>query len=423
MCAIIVALFGAFETTAQSNIVETDDSIAPPKRIAAEQPAAFDHFGSSVALHDAAIVIGSPRDDKRGIDAGAVHVFERLGSEWTHVAKLIGIDTAARDHFGNSVAVDGNIVVVGARDTDSAGADSGAADVFEKVGAEWVPSAKLLHRNAAPSERFGQSVSIHARTLLVGAPGVNASGTRSGAVFVFEQSDDVWVEKAMVTPEDSVPHQMFGFTVSIRGDLLAVGAYADSKGGMISGAAYVFRSIGGQWTQEARLSADDAAPLDEFGWSISISGDTVAVGSPGDDDAGHRSGSAYIFRRVGSDWTCESKLIAPDSHPGDAFGSALALSGDLLVVGAHFADQAGIGSDTAFLFTRTGSEWTHWATLAPDDVTQGSEFGNSVAARKDVVAIGALRDSCGLTAAGSVYVYESLKIPAQVNGSPAVTSK
>ena len=163
-------------------------------------------------------------------------------------------------------------------------------------------------------------------TLLVGAFGQDPSGTLSGAAYVFVRTGSSWNQKAKLEPADGTAIDMFGSAVAIDGDTAATASPGDSDGGGMSGSVYVFKRAGTLWTLEAKLTASDAAASDLFGLSIAISGDTIAVGAASNDDTGSASGSAYVFKWTGASWSEEAKLVAADASPADQFGSSVSPS-------------------------------------------------------------------------------------------------
>ena len=160
---------------------------------------------------------------------------------------------------------------------------------------------------------------------------------------VYPITIDPFVQQAKLTASDGAAYDLFGFSVSISGDTAVVGAWADDDAGAESGSAYVFVRIGSTWSQQAKLTANDAAAGDSFGESVSISGDTAVVGAGGDDDGGAGSGSAYVFVRIGSTWSQQAKLTANDAAVHDWFGGSVSISGDTALVGAFGDDDAGCG--------------------------------------------------------------------------------
>ena len=221
-------------------------------------------------------------------------------------AKLLASDGAEGDFLGWSVVINGNTVVVGAIDDDDNGIDSGAAYVFERdqggIG-NWGQVTKLLASDGTTLDRFGNSVAISGDTVVVGAPSDDDKGEDSGATYVFERDQGGignWGQGAKLLASDDAAADRFGVSVAISGDTMVVGAVFDGDNGIDSGSAYVFeRDQGGtdNWSQVTKLLASDGAEGDAFGFSVAINGDTVVVGADFDDDNGINSGSAYVFER------------------------------------------------------------------------------------------------------------------------------
>jgi len=212
----------------------------------------------------------------------------------------------------------------------------------------------------------------------------------------------------MLTASDAADDDQFGYSVAIAGDTMVVGAYVlASDNGAASGSAYVFtRSTGSTWTEQAKLTASDGAAEDRFGESVTIAGDTIVVGAPGDDENGTGSGTAYIFTRTGTSWTEQAKLTASDGAAADVFGNSVAIDGDSMVVGAHLDDVNGItNSGSAYVFLRTGTTWTEQAKLTASDGAAADRFGESVAIAGDTIVVGAHVDDDNGTGSGSGYIF------------------
>jgi len=322
----------------------------PQFKLTASDPAAGDQFGNTVSVSGDTAVVGAWSDDDAGSASGSAYVFTRSGSTWTQQQKLTASDAAAGDGFGWSVSVWGDTAVVGASSNDDAGSASGSAYIFTRNGSTWTQQAKLTASDAAEGEFFGCSVSVSGDTAVVGAQGNTAMLSRPGSAYVFTRNGSTWTQQAKLTASDAAAGDLFGDPVSVSGDTAVVGAYGNDDAGSWSGSAYVFTRSGGVWTQQAKLTASDAAADDWFGISVSVSGDTAVVGSDWDDDAGRNSGSAYVFKRNGSTWTQQAKLTASDAAEGDWFGVSVSVWGDTAVVGSSFDDDAGLYSGSAYVF-------------------------------------------------------------------------
>ena len=288
-------------------------------------------FGRSVAIQDNTVFVGARFAPVGSENAGAVYVFRKHGDSWQYDSKIVSPAPEAWDNFGRALAVQGNILVVTARKSSL---EEGAAYIFENKGGRWIHRADLVAGDAATGAYFGQSVDVQGDLIAIGAR--NADPGEAGAVYLFRQSRDGWTEIAKVTPKNGKKNDQFGFTVDISGNVVAVGARrADPDSLTDAGAVYVYSVKKDSVDFVTRLTPGDASAKDEFGQSVAIAGDTIAVGAWKDDN---RRGSICIFRTKGGQWTEIGKITASDGVAGDEFGYSLAAFGNTLVTGAHFAD-------------------------------------------------------------------------------------
>ncbi|MFO7603412.1 MAG: FG-GAP repeat protein [Gammaproteobacteria bacterium] len=203
---------------------------------------------------------------------------------------------------------------------------------------------------------------------------------------------------------------LFGETVAIDGDTAVIGAIQNREHGDSSGAVYVFnRDATGMWTEHVKLLASDAVERQFFGNAVAISGDMIVVGAIGDNDKGRYTGSAYIFIRDATGaWHEQAELLARDGAEGDAFGYSVAVSGDTVVVGAIYVDNSDVmNSGAAYVFVKDAeNNWSEQAKLVPDNPAAHDLYGNSVAVSGDTVLIG--RQHLGFnigTGAGATRVF------------------
>ena len=373
--------------------------------LAASDGAAGDVFGYSVAISGDTAVVGALSDDGVSTDSGSAYVFTRSGSTWTEQQKLTTSDAAASDQFGVSVSVSGDTVVVGADYDDDKGDASGSAYVFARSGEVWTQQQKLTASDGSAYDYFGCSVSVSGNTAVVGAYGDDAGASSNcGSAIVFTRSGAVWTQQQKLTASDASASDQFGFSVSVSGDTVVAGANLDDSGALSNcGSAYVFVRSSGVWAQQSKIIAADAAASDNFGDSVSVSGDTAVVGAWANDHAGSNSGSAYVFTRSGVAWSQQQKLTASDAAAGDWFGWSVAVSGDTCAAGAY-GDNTYSGS--ACVFTRSGSTWTQQAKVDSSESATGDQFAFSVALSGDAAVIGLPYDADGATTAtGSAYVF------------------
>jgi len=264
----------------------------------------------------------------------------------------VASDAAAGDYFGTSVALGGDAALVGARNTDDAGSDSGAAYVFVRNATSWTQTQKLVASDAAGADYFGVSVALSRGAALVGAYGSDAAANASGSAYVFVRNATSWTEEKKLVASDGAPGAHFGVGVALSGDAALVGAYWDDAAANASGSAYVFVRNAAGWTEEQKLVASDGAPGAWFGHSVALNGDAALVGAFRDDEAGSASGAAYIFARNATNWVEEHKLLASNGAPGDFFGHGVALNGSAALVGSYNSYGAGTASGSAYMFTQ-----------------------------------------------------------------------
>jgi hypothetical protein len=389
------------------------------QRLALSDGATGDYFGASVGVDGDTAVVGAYGVDS---DLGAAYVYARNeggADNWGLVAEITATGGQTGDDFGYSVAIDGDTIVVGAYSADS---DTGAAYVFARnEGGEdgWGQTAHLTATSSLGVSYFGWTVAIDGDTIVVGAPSTDVN---RGAAFVYRRNEggaDSWGQIAEITATGGVATDFFGGSAAIDRDTIAIGASGKDSG---CGAAYLYgRNVGGAdgWGQTAVVTASDRVPNDEFGTSVDIDGDTLAVGVPYDDDLGSSSGSVRIFRRNegGADsWGETAKLLASDGAATDFLGTAAAVDDGTMVAGA-----SGVGADegAGYVFTRIGGAWYEESEPSPDDAQMGDWYARSVDVEGDVLVGGApYEDSQGANA-GSAYIFERNRDGASAWGQTA----
>ena len=310
--------------------VRSSGSWTPQAYLKASNAEQGDFFGNSVSISGETIVVGAPGEDSsaKGVnqdqlnndveESGAAYVFVRSGGSWSQKAYLKASNTDWFDEFGQSVAISGETIVVGAYGQDSG---AGAAYVFVRSGGLWTPQDYLKARNTDAKDSFGGSVAISGETIVVGASGEDSRAKGVNPTSPVGESDNL---------------------------------------GFNTGAAYVFvRASSGLWSQEAYLKASNTDSSDEFGGSVAISGDTVVVGATGEssrakgvnptspvgetDNLGFNAGAAYVFVRTNGSWGQQAYLKASNTDSSDEFGGFVAISGETVVVGATRESSSAMG--------------------------------------------------------------------------------
>ena len=432
----------------------TIDPIAQQAYLKASNTGSDDEFGRAVAVSGNTVVVGAREEDGsdtgvNGIEndngaarAGAAYVFVRNGTNWSQQAYLKASNTNAGDHFGGSVSISGDTIVIGALGEDSlatgvngdqsnnGGNNCGAAYVFVRSGSTWSQQAYLKASNTQAGDNFGISVSVSGDMVVVGADnedssatGVNGDGndngaSDSGAAYVFVRNGTTWSQQAYLKASNTGGNDQFGWSTSVSGNTVVVGAYfedsnatgvngdGDNNGAGNSGAAYVFVRNGTTWSQEAYLKASNTGANDIFGFSVSVSGNTAVASARREDSTANDSGTAYVFVRAGGTWSQQAFLKATNAGAWDEFGWSVAISDNTIVASTILEDSNATGVDgdgandgasdagAAYVYVRSGTTWSQAAYLKASNTGMGDAFGRSVAVSGDTVVVGAnLEDS------------------------------
>ncbi len=361
-----------------------ETTLAENDNWASFQGGSGDKFGESVAIDGDTILVGAPGKDDKATDAGATYAFTRNEGEWIFQQKFLAPGGWFDWDFGHAVAVAGAVGFAGAPAT-SAGTSPGAVFALPC----FAQSARLPRPSALEGERFGFSVSACGETLLVGAPFAGPEGEENtGSASVWVPKGTAWEMEAELVPAEPDRFSLYGFTVSLSGDTAAIGSNGARVGGVRLGAVFVFVRSGGAWTEEQKVSPPGLLSSDAFALAVAIDGDTMVASAYLDDDFGENAGSAYVFTRSGGAWSLEQQIFPGETVPFAHFGASLAISGDTIVVGAPNDEFGHVGIGAAYVFTRSGGVWTREAKLVADVPAIGDRFGTSVAVSGDTIAVG-----------------------------------
>jgi len=448
---------------------ESASEFAQQAYIKASNTGDGDQFGYSIALSGDTLAVGAwleDNDDDSFANSGAVYVFIRNGALWSQQAYIKASNAGSGDRFGNSVALAGDTLAVGAYreqsnatvingdESNNSLTEAGAVYVFTRSGVTWSQQAYIKPSNTGDGDRFGWSVALSGDTLAVGATGEDSDGSspgnnglsNAGAAYVFTRSGTAWSQQAYIKAFNPDSDDSFGYSVAIYGDTLAVGADQEaSKGTGVNGgeenddsltnagATYVFTRNGTAWSQQAYIKASNTGSNDVFGWSLALSGDTLAIGAAGEassasdingnqnDDSAPYTGAVYVFTRSGIAWSQQAYIKASNSGSNDFFGWSLALTGDVLAVGASREDGSNnslADSGAVYLFIRNGTLWSQQDYVIPAVIDSGYLFGYSVALSGDTLAAGAPGEKSNATGidgdasdnslngAGAAYVFQ-----------------
>lgn len=468
-------------------VIDAGEIVEPPAQplvLDASNRKVGSTFGISVAINRTGdlLAVGAEgsgvvnQDIRTDETAGVVYIFRRTGTVWQEAQVLTASNTRIGDRFGGSVSwgllLDGTTeyLAVGAYLADApAGAVNVVEAPIEQAGAVYIftptpdktlrEEAILAASNAESNDAFGISMAAAGNTIVVGAnrEASNARGIgenqldnsspEAGAAYVFVRDGNGWHQQAYLKANNTGRFDLFGTSVAINesGDTIAVGAFGedgDINSSLLSpnnaafdaGAVYIFTRTGPAWTQQAYLKSNNAGAGDYFGFSVSLSDDTLLVGAPQEDSNAHtingndaddtspESGAAYVFTRAGFIWTQQAYLKPNNTNTNFQFGTSVSITRNTALIGAPFesGDAAGFDqiqsqqtiskSGAAYLYQRANDAWTFAHYLKADQSSINGTVGTAVAIRENTqafpqqtVLLGAPRFNNN-TGAGYVYV-------------------
>ena len=484
-------LFSLFLTSALTQPLSAQLDYAQEAYIKASNTEDRDSFGLATAASGNTLAISAYDDsDAIGINndgnnnnaesAGSVHVFIYENGAWSQQAYIKASNTDANDRFGRSIALDGDTLVVSANgessnaqgiDGDQTNNDaqfSGAVYVFKRTNGVWAQEAYIKASNAEAFDSFGGDVALYGNTLVVGATGEDSDATAVngdqdnsltgfsyGAAYVFERTATGWQQQAYLKASNSGRNDLFGRSVAIWGNTIAVSSAEESSNATgingdqnndlaeDSGAVYVFKRTNDTWSQQAYIKASNAEADDEFGEEIALYQDTLVVGVVNEDSDGvginsnqnnnlaEQSGAVYVFNRENDVWSQQAYIKASNAEAGDEFGSSVAIQNNRLIIGASREQSNALGLDgdqndnslersgAAYLMLNTGGTWQQESYIKASNTESFDAFGGQVSLLGTdfiVSATGEFSSATGingdqsnntLIASGAVYVYRA----------------
>ncbi len=369
----------------------------PPEELGTLSSPAIPHggsFGRSVGVFGSTLIVGSDDDLSH---TGQAYVYRYNGTDFVEEATFSVQGGLAGDFFAASVATAADNIVVGAYGTNNLGIESGSAFFYRYNGSNWVTDSMVVAPDGAAGDLFGISVAMLGATAVVGAIGDDDDGVSSGSVYVVEDDGSQWSVTAKLTASDADLYGQLGCDVDTWGNYVVAGAWGDDENGSFSGAAYVFHKDGNQWTEQAKLLPADGVAHDRFGSSVAMSGNMVVVGAY---DEGI-TGSVYVYRRSAGQWTQEAKIVPEDISTGAAFGVSVDAGEDIILVGARYENENGINAGATYVFRYEDGAWVESAKILPATVSPAEEFGKDVALFGQIALMGA---SGGPD--GEAYIYD-----------------
>jgi hypothetical protein len=357
-------------------------------------------FGYSVATDGSTAVIGAFNDNATN---GAAYVYVLTGSTWTLQQTLTAPDGAANDNLGYQVAISGNTAMIGAPGKAN---NQGYVYVFGRTGTTWTLETEFTSSDGQPNDCFGCAMALRGGTAFLGANG-KLGGT--GGAYVFTGSGSTWQQGQSFVGTNV--GEAFGYSVALStsGQTAVVGAFEFSDA---TGHAYVFTLSGTTWSQQALLAASDGRPGDSVGYSVAVDGNTALVGAYAATVNGNAlQGAAYVFTSSAGTWSQQTKLLASNGAANDYFGYSVALSGTTALVGAY---EKASDTGAAYILTNAGGTWSQVELPAQG---AGQSFGWSVALSSSAAVVGAFGAS---NDSGAAYVFASTSVilPAPTLGPP-----
>jgi hypothetical protein len=358
-----------------------------------------EQFGDDVAISGNTIAIGAPLDDQPGaFRSGSVYVYTRSGSAWALQAMLSSpLPHQAWEAFGVEIALDGNLLAVGAVDRDQGAAtDAGAVFVYERSGSAW----PLLQQLAAPSpvsqDKYGNAIDIVGQTLTVAAlRRENGRTTDAGAVFVYNRPGATFTLAQTLVASDPAANGIFGSAIALESlaggaRRILIGASNLATGGFSSaGAAYVFDApAAGAFTQTQKLTASDPSSSAVFGTQVALAGSRILIGAPGKTGSEPGSGAAYAFALSGT-WSEQEKIERVPSDELAAFGSAVALFGAYALIGST-GESLGTLFDytgTAHAYEDVAGSYAHLHALSAQGANPSNLYGDRIALGGERLAV------------------------------------
>ncbi|MCB0477596.1 MAG: T9SS type A sorting domain-containing protein [Crocinitomicaceae bacterium] len=369
-----------------------------------------DGFGGATCLKGDVLIVGAPFKDISGNDSvGSFQYFKRIAGSWVFQSEIESPDGTSNDFFGATLDFNGTHLIVGAPKNDEGGIDAGAAYVYEYNGSNFTFVKKLLASSGAAGDEYGRSVAIDDTTIVVGVPKDDALAPNTGAVYVYHLDNNNWAELQKVTSNFvEFGNEFFGYSVAIHKDRFIVGATLDDDAATDAGTAFVYAFNGATWVFEQKLSPSDGASSHSFGFSTAINDSILIVGAFGANNSVSSSGAAYIFRRSGTTWTEEEILFQADVNIDDWFGFDVDIEGNTAIVTALNNDEfvSNGGSNYLIRYDAVLNEWIHEYNQCSTDALLNWRYGYSCSLDGLNYVIGALQATGTTVKSGAAYYYE-----------------
>jgi FG-GAP repeat len=358
------------------------NNISEYNPVADASGAQADDFGRSVSISGNYAIVGAKADDVgANNDQGSVSFYQFIGANWVFMQKITDATGAQNDRFGNSVSISGNYAIVGIPgDAIGANLNQGSANIYQLTGGSWVLMQKIIDATGAADDAFGSSVSISGNYAIVGSPfDDGGAGANQGSASIYQLSGGTWVLMQKITDATGAANDNFGNSVSISGNYIIVGAEDDDVGAFSDvGSASIYQWNGSSWIIMSKIVGYlSINPFDNFGNSVSISGNYAIVGSKSDDVITLNQGSADFFQWNGSSWIFMQEIFDLNGATDENFGYSVFISGDYAIVGTPF-DWNGTSRGSTNIYQRIGNGWGK-LQFVTDPMGLSDNFGSSTA--------------------------------------------
>lgn len=370
-------------------------------------------FGMRMDVWGDWLIVGAPTNTAYGNSSGKAYIFKDQAGQWVEQAELFGHDLQAWDLFGRFVAIGPNIALVSASGLQRDSSNAGAVYVFDKIGDDWLLHSKLTAPGMQPGAYYGHCTAFSDGLLFVGAYGTDRW---RGVVYVYERSGSSWLLKQTLQPDESERQDYFGRALSVTGQYLAVGARGDDDAGNGAGAVYLYKDSGGTWLEEEKLLPSEPVERLNFGRAVDLhyfdSGQLRLAVSSDYPAQGEQAGKVYVYREAG-DFVLEETLNSMPGQGMDCFGYDIALGNNYLAVGAEQSSAWHEFQGAAYLFRQAGYSWYDCGTFYDRAPSSFGLFGVSVAMNPDYLFVGKHNAQQGRST-GLVMAY-------RLNAAPIIT--
>jgi hypothetical protein len=369
-------------------------------------PGIGDFFGESLAIQGDTMVIGAYRDDLAGLQQGRVYIYTRTAGVWSIEQTINNPTPVDYDYFGNSVSLDGDTLVIGAYLDDISASNAGNVYVYTRSAGVWTLEQEINNPTPIASDQFGYSVGINGDTLAIGAPNEDTGLSDAGSVYIYTRSGTTWTLEKEINNPNPMAGAEFGIAISLDIDRILIGAHSYEGTLGWEGEAYVFTRVAGIWTLEQTISPPIPTANAYFGWRVHLHGEVLVVGANWDSLAGTDSGAVYVYRLVSGTWTLEQSIGNPNPTANDEFGSAVHIDNDILVVGALGQDDTNLNDGSVYIYTRIGATWSLIQKIDnPTPEAGGDQFGSGLKFDNGTLLVAAYMDNTAVSDAGIAYTF------------------